>query len=301
MKKKKTCVCLFASLPLFLFPSHLSFSLPRSSKIQQRAEHNDGVLHSLEELSLNQLGLLNLGFVAEEERERGEGAFSREGTAAKGRRRRSLLPRACRKLRHLSLAGNSLPRLPCGPRDLGLCKELKTLNVALNAIERIEGGSGAKNNGGEGEAEEGEEEAEEGEGPLSSCESLKRLDLSGNFISKATVREALRSLASAPVLESLWLSGCPVTVGWGGDRKFVVASLPRLRELVSFYLLSREFFFFFSYRKKKRKKRPHVRTKLHLLSLSLRTASPSLLSSASRLGKLSRSSKESSSSARGKR
>ena len=196
---------------------------------------------------------MNLGFVEEEKVQQHE-------ANSKGRRhchrhrhrlRRSLLPRACRKLRHLSLAGNSLLRLPCGPRDLGLCKELRTLNVALNAIERIEGGK-KKKNGGEKEEEEEEEDEDEEEGPLSSCESLRRLDLSGNFISKGTAREALRSLASAPVLESLWLSGCPVAVGWRGSRSFVVASLPRLRELVSFFSSLLKFFFegFFLFEKK---------------------------------------------------
>ena len=206
--------CPFASLSSFPPSQPFSFlSLPPLRIQQQRAEHNDGVLHSLEELSLNQLGLINLGFVEEKEKEPEKGCH----------RRRSLLPRACRRLRHLSLAGNSLPRLPCGPRDLGRCKELKTLNVALNAIERIVRASG-------GEEGEGEED-----GPLSSCESLERLDLSGNFISRKTVRESVRSLASAPALGRLWLSGCPVTVGWKGYRSFVVASLPRLRELVSLF------------------------------------------------------------------
>ena len=198
--------------------SHLSSLFSRSlfsslSIPQQRAEHNEGILHSLEELSLNQLGLVNLGFVGSA----GE-AKEEEQQQTSSLLRRSLLPRACRRLRHLSLAGNSLPRLPCGPRDLGLCKELKTLNVALNAIESI------KRRG---------EEAKEDEGPLSSCESLRRLDLSGNFISKRTIRESVDSLRSAPVLENLWLSGCPVAVGWtSGYRSFVVGSLPKLKELV---------------------------------------------------------------------
>jgi hypothetical protein len=207
------------SLPPLPF-SHLFFS-PLSNP-NQRAEHNDGVLHSLEELSLNQLGLINLGFVVEEKEQQG----SIEGR--RRHRRRSLLPRACRRLRHLSLAGNSLLRLPCGPRDLGRCKELKTLNVALNAIESVGGGS-AEGEEGTGRA------AEDEEGPLSSCESLERLDLSGNFISKPAIRETLRSLASAPALERLSLVGCPVAVGWSRYRSFVVASLPRLRELVSFF------------------------------------------------------------------
>jgi len=100
--------------------------------------------------------------------------------------------------------------------------------VALNAIEIIK-----RRRGGEKEAAGGEAAEEGQEGPLSSCESLQRLDLSGNFVSKRTIRETVGSLRSAPVLENLWLSGCPVAVGWkSGYRSFVVGSLPKLKELV---------------------------------------------------------------------
>ena len=226
------------------------FSFLFSSFPRQRAEHNEGILRTLEELSLNQLGLINLGFFA-----------SDDGDEQKRKRKlpssRSLLPRACRNLRHLSLAGNSLPRLPCGPRDLGLCKELRTLNVALNAIEGIRRRK-RRGSGEEGEGEKGDDaggDDDEEEGPLSACESLERLDLSGNFISKATVRETVHSLNSAPALKSLWLCGCPVAVGWeGGYRLFVVGGLPRLRELVRVFFLQ---FFVLSFSKKNSLSKAH--------------------------------------------
>ena len=264
-------------LPSHLFSLSLSLFSLSPPLTAQRAEHNDGVLHSLEELSLNQLGLVDLGFVAAvEQQQRGSASpppppFNKE--RRRHQRRRLLLPRACRKLRHLSLAGNSLPRLPCGPQNLGLCKELRTLNVALNAIESIK-------NTGRGPGGEG--------GPLASCESLKRLDLSGNFVSKGTIRETVESLSSAPVLEYLWLSGCPVAVGWGGYRPFVVAGLPRLRELVrvffSVFFFSLSFFLFrgfFSFERKSIKKTSLRGEK----KFFLRTASPLLRSSASSLSK----------------
>lgn len=122
-----------------------------------------------------------------------------------------------------------------------MLKELRTLNFSLNAIETIRwrrrrGGGGGENEGKEQRDDKGdvdEHDDEEQEGPLASLESLARLDLSGNFISVATAAETALSLSSAPALESLWMTGCPVAVGWErGYRPFFVASLPRLKELV---------------------------------------------------------------------
>ena len=80
-------------------------------------------------------------------------------------------------------------------------KELEYLNLALNNIERIEN--------------------------LEGCESLKKLDLTLNFIGEITSVHNLKGNIS---LENLYLTGNPCT-DFPGYRKFIVNALPQLKSL----------------------------------------------------------------------
>lgn len=66
---------------------------------------------------------------------------------------------------------------------------------------------------------------------LTSCEALKKLDLSVNFIDVDGIA-SLRHLQKNLELRELHLLGNPCT-HWHGYRQFVVATLPQLTSLVS--------------------------------------------------------------------
>ncbi len=83
-------------------------------------------------------------------------------------------------------------------------KDLQYLNLAVNNICTIEG--------------------------LSKCESLRRLDLTLNFI-PPTALPSVASLAPCYDLRELHLLGNPCTQ-WTGYRAFIIAQLPQLRSLV---------------------------------------------------------------------
>jgi Leucine-rich repeat (LRR) protein len=74
--------------------------------IRRKAEHHDGLITDLEEISLHQLELVRIEVIGS----------------------------LCRKLRILYLQNNIIPRL----ENLHHLKELQYLNVALNNIRRIE-------------------------------------------------------------------------------------------------------------------------------------------------------------------
>jgi len=84
-------------------------------------------------------------------------------------------------------------------------QELKYLNLAVNNISAIEG--------------------------LSKCESLRRLDLTLNFIPASALWASVLSLAPCYDLKELYLLGNPCT-HWEGYRLFVIAHLPQLKSLV---------------------------------------------------------------------
>ena len=87
-------------------PDHTPHSLsPTLHPQTQRAEHNDGALATVTELSLHQLHAIDVG----------------------------PLSRVARRVTRLSLASNALPRVPSLPQ----MKELTELNLALNAIVRV--------------------------------------------------------------------------------------------------------------------------------------------------------------------
>ena len=75
--------------------------------IRRKAEHHEGILPDLEEISLHQLELERIEVIGD----------------------------ICRKIQILYLQNNIIPKI----ENLSHCKDLKYLNVALNNIERIEG------------------------------------------------------------------------------------------------------------------------------------------------------------------
>lgn len=83
-------------------------------------------------------------------------------------------------------------------------QELEYLNLAINNITRIQN--------------------------LQKCESLKKLDITVNFIDKAALL-SVPSLSANYQLQELYLVGNPCTE-WHGYRKYVIAKLPHLQKLV---------------------------------------------------------------------
>lgn len=85
-----------------------------------------------------------------------------------------------------------------------LVQELEHLNIALNNITRVQN--------------------------LQKCESLRKLDLTANFIDKAAL-PSLCSLQHNQRLQELHLLGNPCAK-WKGYRAYVVGALPQLQSLV---------------------------------------------------------------------
>jgi protein TilB len=111
-----------------------------------------------------------------------------------------VLGNTTRKLRILYLQNNFIPRL----ENLHKLTRLEYLNVALNSIARVEG--------------------------LESCESLRKLDLTVNFIDSPTLLESLRALAACESLREVYLTGNPCTT-FDGYRALVIALVPQLTKL----------------------------------------------------------------------
>ncbi|KAL8434117.1 hypothetical protein Efla_000468 [Eimeria flavescens] len=111
-----------------------------------------------------------------------------------------LIDRLCKDLKILLLQNNLIERL----ENLGRLKRLEYLNVALNNIVLIEN--------------------------VDRCESLKKLDLTVNFIELGTLERSLDNLRGNECLEELYLMGNPCTE-WGGYRAFTIAKLAQLKQL----------------------------------------------------------------------
>ncbi|KXZ50719.1 hypothetical protein GPECTOR_15g403 [Gonium pectorale] len=84
-----------------------------------------------------------------------------------------------------------------------VAQDLEYLNLAVNNISKLQN--------------------------LQRCESLKKLDLTINFVSKAGLL-TVESLRANIHLEELYLLGNPCT-DWHGYRQYVVAKLPQLKKL----------------------------------------------------------------------
>jgi protein TilB len=138
-------------------------------ELKKRAEHNYGRLHDLEEVSLHQLHIPRI----------------------------ENLDKLCRGLKILYLQDNAITKI----ENLHRLKCLQYVNLAMNAIEMVEG--------------------------LAGCETLRKLDLTLNFIGALS---SVRSLTSNERLEELYLTGNPCSA-FPGYREWVVAALPRLHQL----------------------------------------------------------------------
>ena len=139
--------------------------------IRRRAEHNEGMVSTLEEISLHQ-----------QEIERIEA-----------------LGQICRHLKILYMQNNLVSKL----NNLHRLKELEYANFAVNNIRKIEN--------------------------LQRCESLTKLDLTMNFVEKASLL-TVHTLRENYALEDLYLMGNPCA-DFGGYRPFVIGTLPQLKRL----------------------------------------------------------------------
>lgn len=117
--------------------------------LRKRSEHNEGVLSTLEEITLHQFHLDSID---------------------------PILAKMCKKLRILYLQDNVIPKIgtydmlsrkPTSTENLHKLKCLEYLNMAVNNVEKIEG--------------------------LQACESLKKLDLTANFIADITTVQSLKA------------------------------------------------------------------------------------------------------------
>lgn len=124
--------------------------------LRKRAEHNEGKLFDIEEISLHQLEIERI----------------------------ELLDVYGKHLQILLMQNNQIPKIE-GLRKL---KELGYLNLALNNLEIVEG--------------------------LDRCESLKKLDLTCNFVTAANLLQSLRHLSKCPSLEEVHFLGTSFQIIW---------------------------------------------------------------------------------------
>lgn len=110
------------------------------------------------------------------------------------------LETCCRHLKICLLQNNIIPKM----ENLNKLKELEYLNLALNNISKIEG--------------------------VDHCESLKKLDLTVNFVDIEDLEESIYNLKANVMLEDLYLTGNPCE-DWTGFKQYVIAHLPRLKQL----------------------------------------------------------------------
>ena len=88
---------------------------------------------------------------------------------------------------------------------LNKLKELEYLNLALNNISKIEN--------------------------ISGCESLKKLDLTCNFVSLENLKSSAEELSKLPQLKELYLIGNPCTDWKPHWKDFILAHTPKLEVL----------------------------------------------------------------------
>lgn len=119
------------------------------------------------------------------------------------------LETCCRHIRILLLQNNIIPKM----ENLSKLKELEYLNLALNNISMLEG--------------------------IEGCESLKKLDMTVNFVDIEDLEESIYNLKANIMLEDLYLSGNPCEE-WPGFKMYVTAHLPRLKQLDGKLILPHE-------------------------------------------------------------
>lgn len=119
------------------------------------------------------------------------------------------LERCCRHIKILLLQNNIIPKM----EGLNKLHELDYLNLGLNNIEKIEG--------------------------VERCESLRKLDLTVNFIAIENLEESVYNLKANIMLEDLYMQGNPCT-DWAGFRQYTIAHLPQLKQLDGTMILPRD-------------------------------------------------------------
>jgi len=119
------------------------------------------------------------------------------------------LESCCRHIKILLLQNNIIPKM----EGLTKLKELEYLNLALNNVGKIEG--------------------------LEGCESLRKLDLTVNFVAIEDLEESVYNLKANIMLEDLYLMGNPCEE-WSGFKKYVIAHLPRIKQLDGNMILPHE-------------------------------------------------------------
>ncbi|EWM23568.1 leucine-rich repeat containing protein [Nannochloropsis gaditana] len=155
--------------------------------LRKRAEHNEGILTTLEELALHQEELEGIN---------------------------DILGKTCREIKILYLQNNLLPRI----ENLHHLKCLEYLNVALNNISVVEG--------------------------LGSCEFLRKLDLTVNFIDFDALEASITHLASLRHLRDLYFLGNPAqTRPWFEDEEVkceaVVDKMLDKKQAFTYYIAHR--------------------------------------------------------------
>lgn len=85
--------------------------------------------------------------------------------------------------------------------NLSKLKELEYLNLALNNIGRIEN--------------------------IEGCESLKKLDMTVNFVEVTDLHDSVMCLAALPNIKELYLTGNPCE-SWTGCKDYVIANVTTL-------------------------------------------------------------------------
>lgn len=86
---------------------------------------------------------------------------------------------------------------------LNKLKELDYLNLALNNISKIEG--------------------------IEACESLRKLDMTVNFIGIEELEESVYNMKANVMLEDLYLTGNPCE-DWPGHKQYIIAHLPQIKQ-----------------------------------------------------------------------
>lgn len=119
------------------------------------------------------------------------------------------LEACCRHIKICLMQNNIIPKM----EGLNKLKELEYLNLALNNISMIEG--------------------------IEGCESLKKLDLTVNFVDIEDLEMSIYNLKANIMLEDLYLSGNPCE-DWSGFKQYVIAHLPRLKQLDGKLILPHE-------------------------------------------------------------
>jgi len=129
--------------------------MPRITEemLRKRAEHNEGMLTTLEEVALHQFEIEKI----------------------------ENLDKLCRHLKILLLQNNIIEKI----ENVSKLKELNYLNLALNNICLIEN--------------------------LEGCESLKKLDMTANFIDLDDYELSMKNLKEVSSIRELYLTGNPIT------------------------------------------------------------------------------------------